>query len=260
MKNLLKDKTNKTNIAEKIAFVHHKGGTGKTTSCLNIAGWLAKMNKQVLVVDLDPQGNATCGLGVDRKSLDGSVYDVLFRKATVNEFILETDSGVYLLPSSPQLLGVETHLAGHINNTLILKEKLISIDRHFDYIFIDVPPGSTILMINGILASDNIIIPIDAGVFAYETLDTLKNLVVDLQNELGIEVNIMMFLLRRYSNAFFDYASMREISRLIKGFMIENNIGQVEIVPVPFSRKIYRTQMKGEPISHYSPLSGAGRA
>jgi len=243
----------------KIAFVHHKGGTGKTTSCLNVAGWLVKWKRKVLVVDLDPQGNATCGLGVDRESLDGSVYEALFGKTTLDGFILETDSGVYLLPSSAELLEVETHLAGHINNTVILQEKLVPIEKLFDYILIDVPPGSTILMINGIVASDNIIIPLDAGVFAYETLDTLKNLVVDLQNELGIEINIMMVLLCRYSNTFFDSFSTREISRLIKDFMGENNIDQVEIVPIPFSRKIYKTQMKGKPISHYAPYSDVGR-
>jgi len=117
---------NETQAAKTIAFVHHKGGTGKTTSCLNIAGWLAKMKKTVLVVDLDPQGNATAGLGVDRQSLDSSIYDVFFGQHNIKEVILETDSGVYLVPSSLDLLATETHMAGQINNTRILKANLSS--------------------------------------------------------------------------------------------------------------------------------------
>jgi cellulose biosynthesis protein BcsQ len=86
-------------IAKKIAFVHHKGGTGKTTSCLNIAGWLAKMKKKVLVVDLDPQGNATTGLGIDRRTCDGSIYDVFFANSALSNLSSPTVppvSGAYV--------------------------------------------------------------------------------------------------------------------------------------------------------------------
>ena len=194
-----------------IAFVHHKGGTGKTTSCLNVAGWLAKMKKQVLVVDLDPQGNATAGLGIDRQNLDSSIYDVFFGQHNIEEVILETDSGVYLAPSSLDLLATETHMAGKINNTRILKTNLDEIEDQFDYILIDVPPGSTLLMINGIVASENIIIPLDSGVFAFETMETLKTLVLDLHEEVGVETNVMMMLLKGYSTSIFDWGPTREI-------------------------------------------------
>src|ERR1700722_15225026 len=96
--------------AERIAFVHHKGGTGKTTSCINVAGWLAKMNKKVLVVDLDPQGNAVAALGVDRKRIDESLYDVLFNNTNIKEVILETDAGVWLVPSSIDLIAAERQM------------------------------------------------------------------------------------------------------------------------------------------------------
>lgn len=248
--------------ATSICFVHHKGGTGKTTSCLNIAGWLAKMKKQVLVVDLDPQGNATSGLGVDRKTIDSSVYDVFFGQHNIEEVILETDSGIYLAPSSLDLLAAETHLAGKINNTRILKTSLAAIEDHFDYILIDVPPGSTLLMVNGIVASENIIVPLDSGIFAFETMETLKTLVLDLNEELGVETNVMMMLLRDYSTSIslFDQSLTRKINKLLKEFLAVNNISTVKIFSVPFSRKIHGAQMKGMPISHFAPHSDASRA
>ena len=99
------------------------------------------MKKQVLIVDLDPQGNATAGLSVDRNSMDSSIYDVLLGFKSIDEVILETDSGIYLAPSSLDLLAAENQMSGLINNTSILKEKLDYIGDSFDYILIDVPPA-----------------------------------------------------------------------------------------------------------------------
>lgn len=251
---------NETESAKTIAFVHHKGGTGKTTSCLNIAGWLVKMKQKVLVIDLDPQGNATSGLGVARNTCEGSIYDVFFGQHNIEEVILETDSGIYLAPSSLDLLAAETHMAGQINNTRILKARLGVIEDHFDYILIDVPPGSTLLMINGIVTSENIIIPLDSGVFAFETMETLKTLVLDLREEVGVETNVMMMLLKGYSTSILDWGPTREIKKMLKEFLAENNIPQVKLFTIPFSRNIYKAQMKGRPISHYAPYSDVGRA
>ncbi|MBU1128980.1 MAG: AAA family ATPase [Candidatus Omnitrophica bacterium] len=254
-----KETENETHTTKTIAFVHHKGGTGKTTSCLNVAGWLAKMGKQVLVVDLDPQGNATAGLGIDRKSLDGSIYDVFFGTRSMEEIILETGSNVYLAPSSLDLLAAETHMAGQIGNAGILKTNLDNIKETFDHILIDVPPASTLLMINGIVASENIIIPLDSGVFAYETLETLKTLVIDLSKEMGVATNIMMVLLKGYSASIFDKGPTRNIKKLVKGFLSKNVTMAIKVRVIPFSRKIYEAQMRGEPISRYAPHSHVGR-
>jgi chromosome partitioning protein len=199
-----KNMIEETEDTRTIAFVHHKGGTGKTTSCLNIAGWLTKMKKKVLVIDLDPQGNATSGLGIDRTTIDSSIFDVLFGQKHIEEVIVQTDSGVYLAPSSIDLLAAETHMAGQANNTSLLKQKLEDTKEYFDYVLIDLPPGSTLLMINGIVASENIIIPLDSGVFAYETLDTLKTLVLDINEELKTQTNVLMVLLREYSTSLLD--------------------------------------------------------
>lgn len=260
MRNIFRKSAEEGRATKKIAFVHHKGGTGKTTSCLNIAGWLVKMKKKVLVIDLDPQGNATTGLGVDRATCEDSIYDVFFGQKNLEEVLLETESGIYLAPSSLDLLAAETHMASphQINNTVILKEKLGNLEEYFDYILIDVPPGSTLLMINGIVAAENIIIPLDAGIFAYETIETLKTLVIDLNKELGVEVNVMMLILREFSIGILDIIPTWEVRRLLKKLLIENNIPQVKIFNVPFSRYTYRAQKKGLPISHYFPFSDVG--
>ncbi|MFH1615955.1 MAG: AAA family ATPase [Planctomycetota bacterium] len=258
--NMFLDNSEQGQPVRTIAFVHNKGGTGKTTSCLNIAGWLAKMEKKVLVVDLDPQGNASVGLGIDRKSSqDNSIYDVLLGQKAMEEIILETDSNVYLAPSSLNMLAVENYLAKQSNNMGILKESLADIEEHFDYILIDTPPGSTLLMSNGVVASGNIIIPLDSGVFAYEALETLKTLIINLHNELGVETNVIMIVLREYSSSFMDKRTTNSVKKLLKRFLIENNIPQVKIFTIPFSRKVYWSQMKGMPISHYAPFSDVGR-
>mgnify|MGYP001591474838 FL=1 len=243
-----------------ISFVHHKGGTGKTTSCLSVAGWLTRMKKKVLVVDLDPQGNATCGLGIDRNTTNASMYDALFGRKNIQDIIVETNSGVYLAPSSLDLLAAETHLAGKVNNMRILRERLSDIQSYFDYVLIDVPPGSTLLMMMGIAAFENIIVPLDAGVFAYEALSTLKSLVIELDNKVGVETNLLMMLLREPSDSVLDKYQTWEMKKLLREFLSENNMPQVKIFSIPFSREIYRAQMKGLPISHYASLSGVGMA
>jgi chromosome partitioning protein len=245
--------------AVSIAFVHHKGGTGKTTSCLNVAGWLARMDKKVLVIDLDPQGNATAGLRVDRKTLDTSIYDVLLGYRNIRDVILETDSGIYLAPSSMDLLAAETLMAGKMQNSHILKRQLGCIGDYFDYILIDVPPGSTLLMINGMVASENIIIPLDSGIFAFEAMETLKTLVIDLSQELGIEINILMALVRQCGSSILDKGPTREVIKMIKNFFDANKIPMVKICTIPFSLNVYRAQIKGIPISHYAPHSHVGR-
>ncbi len=243
--------------AKTIAFVHHKGGTGKTTSALNIAGWLVKMKKKVLLIDLDPQGHATAGLGIDRTGVDGSIYDVLFGQKHIGEIVLGTDSGVFLAPSSIDLLAAETNKFGNINNTRILGENLRSVEKYFDFILIDLPPGSNLLVVTGIVASQNIIIPVDAGVFAYETMENLKTFMTALGEELGVEVNIMLILLRGHSISILG--TTREVKKLLREFLIENNIPSVKISTVLFSNKVHKAQMQGMPISHYAPHSIVGR-
>lgn len=241
--------------AETIAFVHYKGGTGKTTSALNVAGWLEKMKQKVLVVDMDPQGSATAGLGVDYKTVDISMYDVLMEQKTMNQIILETDSGIFLAPSSLDLLDMEINGSGLNGNIRAIKNCLVDVENYFDFILLDLPPGSNLLMINGIVAAENLIIPMNAGIFSFETLEILKKLIIELDEETGVKTNLQMILLREY----FSGRRYRKIKKLLKEFLKENNIPNINIFKVPFSENIFKSQMRGMPISHCAPFSYIGR-
>jgi len=241
--------------AKKIAFVHYKGGTGKTTSALNVAGWLEKMKQKVLVVDMDPQGSATAGLGVDSMTIEVSMYDVLFEQKNMSQIILETDSGVYLAPSSFDFLSSELNSDGLNGNIRVLENSLVDVEKHFDFIIIDLPPGSNLLMMNGIVAAENLVVPMNADIFSYETLEILKTLVIELDEVTGSETNLQMILLREL----FSGWRHRKIKKLLKKFLIENNISDVKILKIPFSNKIFKAQMIGMPISHCTPFSSIGR-
>ena len=217
------------------------------------------MGRKVLVVDLDPQGNATAGLGIDRYSHDVTMYEVLFDGRSMADSVLESDSGVFVSPSSLDLLAAETHMTGKINSTAMLRTSLEEVRGLFDHILIDVPPASTLLMMNGIVAAENIIVPLDSGVFAFETMETLKTLVIDLQEELGIETNVMMMLLRECSPSVFDKGPTREIRGMLEDYVRRNISSPVRIFTVPFSARVYRSQMRGMPLSHIAPFSGIAR-
>jgi chromosome partitioning protein len=242
-----------------IAFVHHKGGTGKTTACINIAGYLVKMGKKVLIVDLDPQANATAGLGIDRRSIDYSLYDVFFNNRAFQEIILESDSGVHIAPSSIDLLAAEMHMAEFSNPTRVLRTCLANIGDYYDYILLDVPPGSTMLMMNGIIAADDLIVPIDAGIFGVETMETLRILLRHIQDELGVESNIMLILLREYPANLFGKNPTKDLRSLLHDFLHKDRQSQAKIFTIPYSAAVYMAQMKGVPISHYKGYSDVGR-
>ena len=166
---------------------------------------------------------------------------------------------MYLAPSSFNLLSIETQMAGYSDNKTLLKKSLSDIETYFDYIFLDLPHGIPLLMINGLVASEDIIIPLDAGVFAYEAMDTLKTLVVSVDKEFGVQTNVITVLLRECSADFIDKLQMRDIKILLKKFIGTNLIGGVKIFCIPFSIKVCLAQKKGLPISHFAPFSKVGK-
>lgn len=243
----------KNNHAQRISFIHHKGGTGKTTACLNIAGWLTRMHKKVLVVDLDPQANATTGLGVSLKSIENSISEVLLNQIVLDQIILQTEPGIYLAPATPDLLVAKIPCITQLHNCLG------DIDQFFDFILIDSPPGSNLLMMNAIASAKNVIIPLDTGVFGFETLETLKILIQDLERQLQISINVMMALLKVFSSSLLHHNFTNEIRTMIKGFFNDNGLQNCTITNIPFSKKICEAQLRGLPISHYAPYSNVSR-
>ncbi len=165
-------------MGEIISILNQKGGCGKTTTAVNLSTALALFDKKVLLVDMDPQGNATTGFGVEKANLDYSIYSVLSREHDIADAILPTMvEGLYILPSNISLSGAEVELSREIGYHSILEEALKNVKELFDYIIVDVPPSLGILTLNALVASDSVIIPIQAEYYALEGMaDLLKTM------------------------------------------------------------------------------------
>jgi len=240
-----------------IAFVHHKGGTGKTTSCINISGYLIKTGKKVLVVDIDAQGNATSGLGVDKNTLENSMYDVMIGTTEMKDIILETNVGIHLAPATLDLVGAEAYMYGRQDRATILKRALGKVKRYYDYIMIDTPPGPGLFGINGVVASDYVIITLDPGVFALEEVEGLYLIFDDIRESVNVEINIKMAILTKCIKASF-FSKIRGRQNPVKEIEKEAKKIFGKVFSIPYSIEIYGSHLKGIPISHYAPKCKAG--
>src|SRR5664280_1849837 len=161
-------------MAEVIAILNQKGGCGKTTTAVNLASALALYGKQVLVIDMDPQGNATTGFGVQKNEVTRTIYAVLTGESTIDDAVIETDiPGLDVVASNIALSGAEIELSKEVGYHTILELAMETISDDYDYIFIDVPPSLGILTINCLVAADSVIIPIQAEFYALEGMADL---------------------------------------------------------------------------------------
>ena len=157
-----------------ITVTNQKGGVGKTTSAVNIAYYLAKSGKTVLLVDLDPQGNATSGLGIDKNTLEDTMSEVVLQKVPITSVILKTDhKNLWLAPTTPHLANTEAQLAGMQSKFTRLRQALATIEDQFDFIIIDSPPSLSLLTVNGLIAAKYVLIPVQAEFYAMEGLGQL---------------------------------------------------------------------------------------
>ena len=161
-------------MAYTISLANQKGGVGKTTSAVNCAAAIGALGKKVLLVDLDPQGNATSGVGVERRKAKYSSYDVMISRAKPSETIIKTAfDNLDVIPSQMSLAGAELELADEKNRSTILRDALQEINDSYDYIFIDCPPSLSILSINALAASNGVIIPMQCEFYSLEGLSQL---------------------------------------------------------------------------------------
>ncbi|MCA9338287.1 ParA family protein [Candidatus Saccharibacteria bacterium] len=157
-----------------ITVTNQKGGVGKTTSAVNIAYYLAKAGKTVLLVDLDPQGNATSGLGIDKNTLEDTMSEVVLQKVPITSVVLKTDhKNLWLAPTTPHLANTEAQLAGMQSKFTRLRQALATIEDQFDFIIIDSPPSLSLLTVNGLIAAKYVLIPVQAEFYAMEGLGQL---------------------------------------------------------------------------------------
>lgn len=232
-----------------ISVVNQKGGVGKTTTTVSLSACLAHQGKSVLLIDIDPQGNATSGLGIDAEELENTVYQVLIGQSSLENTIVNTEFGpLDVAPSDIQLAGAEVELVSVDQREYVLKNALDAVKNKYDYILIDCPPSLNLMTINALVASNSVLIPVQCEYYALEGLSRLMQTVKSIKKQLNAGLEIEGILLTMYD------------SRTNLSLMVAEEVKKF------FPKKVYRTVIPrnvrlseapsyGQPIIAYDPYS-----
>lgn len=230
-----------------VAFLNQKGGVGKTTTCVNMSGYLAQMGKKVLLLDIDPQGNASSNLGFEKDSKQKTIYDVIVDDNTIEEVIQKTKlNNLDIIPSDVDLAGAEIELVQMNNREKIVRNILRKIVNNYDYICIDCPPSLGLITVNALTACDSVLIPIQCEYFALEGLSQLMYTIKLVKKHLNENIDVEGVVLTMKDN--------------------RSNLGQsvAQDISKYFGKKVYKTIIPrnirlaeapsfGEPICVYDP-------
>lgn len=184
-----------------VAVLNQKGGVGKSTTVISLAAYLAKGGRKVLVVDIDPQGNTTSGLGLNKQALDSTLYDVLFSRTPAKNTIQKvTSHKLSILPANEQLAGAEVEMVNLPSREFMLKGVLDNLPQNHEYVLIDCPPSLGLLSVNALAAADHVLIPVQAEYYALEGLSQLLSVVQQVKAAVNPDLNVLGVILTMYDS------------------------------------------------------------
>ena len=236
-----------------MAVANQKGGVGKTTCCVNLSAEMGKLGVRALVVDADPQGNSSSGLGIDRSALECSVYDVLVGDLPAAEAVRQTSwENVFLLPATLDLAGAEVELAGAMSRESRLRRKLSGLEG-YDIVLIDCPPSLGLLTVNALVASDGILVPVQCEYFALEGLGQLLKTMDLVRSYLRADLSLSGLVMTMFD-------SRTRLSREVVD-EVRHQFGDLVLdTVIPRNVKLSEAPSHGRPIGYYDPASSGAEA
>lgn len=236
-------------MANILAITNQKGGVGKTTTCVNLGACLAQLRQRVLVVDIDPQGNATSGLGIERRRLRRCIYHVLIDNIPLEAVIQPTEiGGLEVAPATIQLAGAEIELVPAISRETKLKQALEPILDFYDYILIDCPPSLGLITLNALTAAHGVLVPVQCEYYALEGLGQLLNTVQLVQRHLNPDLTIFGALLTMYDSR---TNLSQQVVEEVQGYFKEKVFATI----IPRNVRLSEAPSFGQPIIIYDPKS-----
>lgn len=234
-------------MAKVVSFSNQKGGVGKTTSCVNISAQIASKGKKVLMIDMDPQGNATSGLGIAKSKMKNTIYDVIIGKCDIKDAIVKTSfKNLSVVPANIDLAAAELELYELTEDTSFAKIALDSIKENYDYIFIDCPPSLGMLTVEALSISDGVVIPMQCEFYSLEGMSQLFNTVKKIRQLYNPELQVVGILLTMYN------------ARLTLTGQVVNELKRYyedKLFKVPISRTVRLSEAPGygKPICYHDP-------
>ena len=240
-------------MAHVFVVANQKGGVGKTTTAVNLCAALARQGQRALLIDLDPQGNATMGSGVNKRTLNQSVYDVLIRRASPNDVRQTVESGYDVLPANRELAGAEVELVGVAQRETRLKEALDPMLPEYDFVLIDCPPSLSMLTLNGLCAAHGVIIPMQCEYFALEGLADLVNTIKRVHANFNTNLRVIGLL-----RVMFD--PRVTLSRQVSAQLTEHFGDKVFETVIPRNVRLAEAPSYGRPGVVFDPGSRGAKA